>query len=173
VYDQLSYRERRILLHLNDHYPCSASVGVGGPRLHVDRKGPCGAAGRRGEDVDSSAVVASWVRLSEATGGRHPQEADDGTVCTRTHVSSASWMEFSRELHDECERLFLASYQAQGRDSCAPARTLEQPDVAAGQLCAPVSTVTAVLVLVLGAFTHGAASGRSTPWRAPPEGSAN
>lgn len=84
VYAQLSDRERRTLLHLDDHHAVQHELGVGRSVAYtVIGRVRAALQALAGEDVDLPAVAAELVRLASAdAAARRAVRPDDGTVPT-------------------------------------------------------------------------------------------
>jgi hypothetical protein len=84
VYAQLSDREQRTLLHLDDHHAVQAELGVGRSIAYtVIGRVRAALQALAGEDVDHVAVVAALVRLAETdAAARRAAASDHGTVPT-------------------------------------------------------------------------------------------
>lgn len=97
VYAQLSDRERRILLHLDDYHSVQGILGLGRSAAYtVIGRVKAALRGLAGEDVDLAAVVAELVRLADEEAATSASDGgpDDGTFATSatpavTHVEGA------------------------------------------------------------------------------------
>jgi hypothetical protein len=84
VYAQLSDRERRSLLHLDDRQAVQRELGVGRTVAYtVVGRVRAALQALAGQDVDLEDLVPELVRLAEAdAAARHADGPDDGTVAT-------------------------------------------------------------------------------------------
>ena len=84
VYAQLSDRERRIVLHLDDHHAVQRELGVGRSVAYtIIRRVRDVLHALAGEDVDLAGVAAELVRLAEADAeARADAGPDDGRDAT-------------------------------------------------------------------------------------------